>query len=101
MKAFDLLLCGALAVSALTPLSIAPAEAAPASAKRDECRNFFDGRYARERSPKSFAVSADGQRCGAAWGQLSKDISRKQALGYCAAQVKKHGGGKCKVIGTK
>jgi hypothetical protein len=90
------LVCAVFAATAL-----APAEAAPASIKRQQCRDFYDGRYAKERAPKAFALSADGMRCGAAWGHLSKDISRKQALGYCSAQAKKHNAGKCKVIDTR
>ncbi|WP_417771894.1 hypothetical protein [Stappia sp.] len=93
VKIIGILICSLLALA-----SFDAAQAAPASIKRQQCQNFFDGQYKGARRPKAFALSADGMRCGAAWGHLSKQVSQKEALRYCTSEAKKHGGGKCKVI---
>lgn len=96
MKTFKIALCAVVIMA-----QFGAVHAAPSSIKSDRCKNFYDNRYKPAKRPKAFALSADGTRCGAAWGQNSQNIAKKEALGYCTPDAKKHGSGKCRVIETK
>jgi hypothetical protein len=96
MKLFKVVFCAGVIIA-----QFGAVQAAPSSIKSDRCSNFYDNRYKPAKRPKAFALSADGTRCGAAWGKNSQNIAKKEALGYCVPAAKKHGSGKCRIIDTK
>jgi hypothetical protein len=76
-------------------------QAAPKAIKTERCKKVYDQTYMNRRSPKAYALSANGEFCGWAAGYLSKNIAKKEALRNCDKRARRAGVGKCKIISVK